>query len=227
MEKSRRYHGCLVKLQHRGDRRVLELALRRTHLTSDLLQGDRGPLEEEVRGSVGGIPTVISGCQGVLCRASGRGSAGRGGAPGFVVFAQLQRDEISITTTLDTQLLDAPTFLEARRLRVELGDVGVGPFTLRRGDASVDLPRVVDLVDQIELFGRKGLQIQRYKGLGEMNPEQLWETTMNPETRTLLQIRIDDSVHADDIFTVLMGDQVEPRRNFITSNALNARNLDI
>ncbi len=84
-----------------------------------------------------------------------------------------------------------------------------------------------ELLDAIKEHGKKGLSLQRYKGLGEMNPEQLWETTMNPETRTLLQVSLDDSVEADEVFTLLMGDQVEPRRNFIERFAKAAKNLDI
>jgi DNA gyrase subunit B len=83
------------------------------------------------------------------------------------------------------------------------------------------------LYNRIMEGARKGYEIQRYKGLGEMNPNQLWDTTMNPDTRTLVQVKVEDSTTADHIFSVLMGDAVDPRRNFIQENALNVRNLDI
>jgi DNA gyrase subunit B len=97
---------------------------------------------------------------------------------------------------------------------------------LVRKERSQPVHGPLGLLDAILEEGEKGLSLQRYKGLGEMNPEQLWETTLDPEARTLLQVRVDDVAEADDIFTKLMGDVVEPRREFIQQNALSVANLD-
>ena len=94
-------------------------------------------------------------------------------------------------------------------------------------DADVTLNDVDAFVEFFIGAGKKGVAINRYKGLGEMNPDTLWTTTMNPENRTLLQVRAEDHAEADQMFTTLMGDQVEPRRKFIEDNALDVRNLDV
>jgi DNA gyrase subunit B len=102
-----------------------------------------------------------------------------------------------------------------------------GPFILGENGKSVTIESRGELLEKVTALAKKDLTIQRYKGLGEMNPEQLWETTMDPEQRTLLQVRVEDMVETDEIFTILMGDQVEPRRKFIEDNALDVKNLDV
>jgi DNA gyrase subunit B len=118
---------------------------------------------------------------------------------------------------------------EARRLSsvsAPLRDTYANPARLVRKDRDLVIQGPIDLLKAILTEGEKGLSLQRYKGLGEMNPEQLWETTLDPEARTLLQVKVDDVAEADDIFTKLMGDVVEPRREFIQQNALNVVHLD-
>ncbi|NOZ95593.1 MAG: DNA topoisomerase (ATP-hydrolyzing) subunit B [Acidobacteria bacterium] len=109
----------------------------------------------------------------------------------------------------------------------QIAPLRVGPYHLDRNGDRETLATLSELVARIYDVAKKGLNIQRYKGLGEMNPHQLWETTMNPESRRLLQVTVEDGAAADELFTILMGDAVEPRRNFIQKNALEAQNLDI
>jgi DNA gyrase subunit B len=118
---------------------------------------------------------------------------------------------------------------EARRLSQVSGatrDIYSMPSRLVRKDREQSIFGPIDLLKAVLAEGEKGLSLQRYKGLGEMNPDQLWETTLDPEARTLLQVKVEDLAEADDIFTKLMGDVVEPRREFIQQNALNVENLD-
>lgn len=132
-----------------------------------------------------------------------------------------------LETLLDLDLVSSAQFAELRKISQQLKTLGEPPFILKAGDSSQEVNGLSLLVQEIFKFGKRGVDIQRYKGLGEMNPEQLWETTMNPESRTLFQVRVEDAIKADEVFTVLMGDQVEPRREFIQRNALSVTNLDV
>ncbi len=131
-------------------------------------------------------------------------------------------------TTLDVDFVRAGEFVELRKISAELRAAFAGTLTLTYADDDAieikDWDQIATIVGDL---GRKGLQIQRYKGLGEMNAEQLWETTMDPARRNLLKVKVEELAEADGIFTKLMGDLVEPRREFIEENALNVRNLDV
>jgi DNA gyrase subunit B len=128
---------------------------------------------------------------------------------------------------IDWNLASYVEFQKAVELYKALEDRLLAPFVVGENGSSEQIETREELLERVLAAAKKDLTIQRYKGLGEMNPEQLWETTMNPEKRTLLEVRVDDAVETDQIFTVLMGDAVEPRRKFIEDNALDVKNLDV
>ena len=128
--------------------------------------------------------------------------------------------------TLDGPMLRSGEARKTGSFTQSLMDVYGVAATLERRDRRQVIHGPLGLLAAILEEGTKGLSLQRYKGLGEMNPDQLWETTLDPDARTLLQVKVDDMVEADDLFTKLMGDVVEPRREFIQQNALNVENLD-
>jgi DNA gyrase subunit B len=131
------------------------------------------------------------------------------------------------TVLIDWELATHVEFQRAVELYKSFVQISQPPFVIIEGATETEVESRDDMLNHILSAAKKDLHIQRYKGLGEMNPEQLWETTMDPEKRTLLQVKIDDAVETDQVFTVLMGDQVEPRRRFIEDNALDVKNLDV
>ncbi len=155
-----------------------------------------------------------------------RGWQGRPAQDGGMVFERTVRG-VTETRTIDAAACQSA---EARRLASysdSLKEIYDKPATLERKDKSNIIRGPLELLDVVMAEGERGLSLQRYKGLGEMNPDQLWETTLDPDARTLLQVKIDHMDEANEIFTTLMGDVVEPRRKFIQDNALSVQNLDV
>ncbi|MBT8109788.1 MAG: DNA topoisomerase (ATP-hydrolyzing) subunit B [Gammaproteobacteria bacterium] len=134
---------------------------------------------------------------------------------------------LGTTRYLPREFFSTNEYRHIMALSEKLSDLLSDGAMVRRGDREAPVESFAEAVDWLMSEARRGQSIQRYKGLGEMNPDQLWDTTVNPETRRLMQVKIEDAVKADEIFTTLMGDQVEPRREFIEKNALTVENLDI
>ncbi|HEY4770051.1 MAG TPA: toprim domain-containing protein, partial [Myxococcales bacterium] len=217
-----RYHRLLDKVDKRRDGRVLDAALSAASLderalrTPKFLEAQSKALRDALAKAHPGETLSVEiaedpehGCQKLVVR------LGHNGA---------MRE-----TSLDHVLVTGPDFDDLKKLRKEFAALGEAPYelTTKDGASPQSAKNAIELVDLLKRAASKGLEIQRYKGLGEMNAEQLWETTMDPARRTLLEVHADDMAEAELMFTTLMGDAVEPRREFIEKNALDATNLDI
>ena len=214
VEEARIVRNLLNGLHSRYDRVVIE---------QTALAGGLRPATDEA--SATAMATEVARRLDSIADEIERGWAGRAEA-GSLIFERTLRG-VRHLVTLDPALL---TSVDARKLdehTAPLREIFSAPATLSRKTDDSLVTGAVSLFDAMTAVGRKGLTLQRYKGLGEMNPEQLWETTLDRSVRSLLQVRVKEVADADDVFTKLMGDVVEPRREFIQSNALSVANLDV
>jgi DNA gyrase subunit B len=224
----RRFKALLAQAHRRGEPAVIEAYVRAGKLDLEGLT-DRAKVDAAVEGMQGYLEAKHPDLQPLKFQVQHDEEHGR-----FQIEVVTRAGIASRTTLLDFTLLDGGELRELRAIQRGIEALGDPPFiavTLDKDgnttDESTEVGDIDDLWTFIDKRGRKGVHVQRYKGLGEMNPGELWETTMDPETRTLLQVRIEDAVESEELFSILMGDQVEPRRAFIEDNALNVTNLDI
>ncbi|RYF05470.1 MAG: DNA gyrase subunit B, partial [Deltaproteobacteria bacterium] len=217
------YQKTLEKIDKRRDARVVDAMLQTTTLRAADLESDQVPLQFAQMAAY-----LQEHCPNAMPWQVRLETDAEHKTRRWMVLTQARgAPRLSI---FDIGFFESPDYLTLVGIRDVWMSLGKGPYLLHeqgQPQSSVTLVRLVDVVAEVLAQARRGLSTQRYKGLGEMNPEQLWETTMNPDNRTLLSVRVDDAVAADGIFTVLMGDQVEPRRDFIERFALDVRNLDI
>ena len=162
----------------------------------------------------------------ILSDETERGWTGVATEDGGLQFAREQRG-VKESWLIDAKLISSSDAIRLDRKTEHLQEIYARPAKLKRKDSEIAINGPLGLLEAVFATGRKGVTLQRYKGLGEMNPDQLWETTLDPNVRTLLRVKVSEVDQADDIFTKLMGDVVEPRREFIVTNALNVANLDV
>ena len=146
---------------------------------------------------------------------------------GYLLRCTSEKDRKLKEMVIDFELAISPDMFELKKIASTFKGIGAPPFIIEEDGIEKEVNTLSEVLRYIIEQGRKSQDIQRYKGLGEMNPDQLWETTMEPENRRMLKVKVEDGVEAENIFTVLMGDQVEPRRDFIYENALFVTNLDV
>ena len=210
------------------DERVVDAATQIARPTADDLEDERVLLEEVVPQIEAELlrarPPAAGDAVGELTWATEPELDGGG----YKLIAKSRRAGQTLRSAFDRSLVLSADFKKMVRLGGELSELGPAPYVLHHRDREPEsFPLVSLLLERMLEIANKGLSVQRYKGLGEMNPDQLAETTMNAENRSLVQIRVEDGVEADDVFTTLMGDVVEPRRRFIEDNALNVATLDV
>jgi DNA gyrase subunit B len=152
--------------------------------------------------------------------------ADEGGESAFEVHLRAVIHGVELQRSLGAEFFRSVEYQRLVELSGLLDDTLEAGSEVRRGDRFTAATSLAQAMDWLSQEAKRGMSIQRYKGLGEMNPDQLWETTMDPATRRMLQVRIEDAVATDELFTTLMGDHVEPRRDFIQNNALSVANLD-
>ncbi|APX86938.1 DNA topoisomerase (ATP-hydrolyzing) subunit B [Methylorubrum extorquens] len=216
VEEARAFRGILHGLHTRYDRSVVEQSVLAGAFAKDVAEnlGEAEVLADRTAKRLDRIADEIE-----------KGWTGAASEGGYVFSRTLR--SVTQVANLDATLLASQ---EARRLaeRAEtLREIYEEPVTLARKGDETELYGPVGLFEAVMAFGRKGLQLQRYKGLGEMTAQQLWETTLDRDVRSLLQVKVKDTTDADDLFVKLMGDVVEPRREFIQENALSVANLDV
>ncbi len=188
-----------------------------------------GALNPEVlaqRENADGAAAYIAKRLDILSEDTERGWTGGVASDGGLVFARELRGVLE-SWHIDHKLIGSADALRLDRRTPHLQEVYARPAKLKRKDAEIPINGPLGLLEAVLSTGRKGVSLQRYKGLGEMNADQLWETTLDPNARSLLRVRVAEIDQADDLFTKLMGDVVEPRRDFIRENALNVANLDV
>lgn len=225
-ERMRSFYNVLVRIERRADSRIVSAALRAGHLSKDALKN-----EATVRASIEPIRAeLLKKKPDIFPIQFNVAHDTEHGVWALEVFPR--PGSHAKDTRIDWSLVTSPEFEELYSIEEDLRSLGSAPYygrTVKDDDDAKEseLEDADALWEYIEARGKKGWSVQRYKGLGEMNPEQLWETTLDPNARVMLQVKMDDAIQTDQIFTILMGDQVEPRRDFIEKNALNTRNLDI
>ncbi|MFZ9887077.1 MAG: DNA topoisomerase (ATP-hydrolyzing) subunit B, partial [Myxococcota bacterium] len=215
------YRRLLERLRKRYDHRVLDALVRGAQIeAADLISLDVGAVQAKLARHL-----EVHAPETLPVTVTPAADPERGSLQALVV--RTVHNGAPVETKVDHHFLESPEIRELRRLFDRISEIGVGPYRLRKQDKEREVPHIDALVLVLDEEARRGQSIQRYKGLGEMNPEQLWETTMDPANRSLLKVEIKDAYEADQVFSDLMGDEVEPRREFIEKTALEAVNLDI